>query len=67
MLKTNIKVGRQCIDSHTHTRKVYEYLSSIYVPSVLLTAHPETLKTLERQNCNAVYGVSECITYTLVF
>jgi len=26
--------------THTHTRKVYEYLSNIYVPSVLLTAHP---------------------------
>jgi len=61
--------GRKTVHqfTHTHTRKVYEYLSSIYVPSVLLTAHPQTLTTLERQNCNAVHGVSECIIYTLVF
>jgi len=38
-LKTNIKARRQCIDSHTQ-RKVYEYLPTIYVPPVLLFAHP---------------------------
>jgi hypothetical protein len=50
ILKTKIKAGRQ-VHKFTHTRKVYEYLPSIYIPSVLLLfAQPYILTPLERQN-----------------
>jgi hypothetical protein len=48
-------------------RKGYEYLSGIYVPSVLFIAQQYTFTTTERDKCNAVYGVAECVIYTPVF